>query len=279
MTTAIAPGKIILFSEHAIVYDRPAIAVPVRGSPRRLDPVVVPYLSNALDKIHFLPVEWRPINSKNVMEPKGRLRERITRMEVNFLPSEFFQPLNRLPVKVGLALSGYQAPVVAADPMPLENRKAELKCGSEFPGHVLRTDDWPSKMACFALKDSFLKRFTLVAVKSDYVGPGSVQRDIPLAHRAVQTCCQGLAGPGLVRPLPGRFQQLIRLITVPALARLVVYVPHQNPLVISKRRQYPMDVLSQTCSFVLRYGAVVKLEGEFLAWTMLPAGIMHAGHG
>ena len=104
MTTASAPGKIILFGEHAVVYGRPAIAVPVREVIATAEVTEIPHSTQG--EIHLEAPDikldiW--LHELNVDHPLARIIQ-LTLDEIDpaILPPLRLRITSTIPISSGL---------------------------------------------------------------------------------------------------------------------------------------------------------------------------------
>jgi mevalonate kinase len=102
--TASAPGKIILFGEHAVVYGQPAIAVPVTQV--RAKATVTPNIRGTLGEVRIIAPDIGLDSSLGKLAPGNPLGEAIKRVAValgvDHIPACTLKITSTIPVASGL---------------------------------------------------------------------------------------------------------------------------------------------------------------------------------
>jgi mevalonate kinase len=133
--TASAPGKIILYGEHAVVYGRPAIAVPVRQIRARTVVSAGPHDQPGIVRIQAADIDLDA--SLDELEPDHPLKRVISgvldELQIPRLPACKLQISSSIPVAAGLG-SGAAVSV------------ATIRAMAAFLGHPL-TDERVSALA------------------------------------------------------------------------------------------------------------------------------------
>ena len=125
--TASAPGKIILFGEHAVVYGQPAIAVPVTQVCARA--TVTPEIRGKLGEVRIVAADIALESSLAILAPGNPIGEAIKQvcasLKINHIPACTLKISSTIPVASGLG-SGAAVTV------------AIIRALSGFLGHPLR---------------------------------------------------------------------------------------------------------------------------------------------